>query len=151
MRLANGEAEPDDEGKERDDRLKRECSEKATSTARARALRLDQDLSKEAFDEKLLDFDGKILENDILCVLTALTNFFFCFRLHFDIIEFVTYDEEVYNFVKDGETTKNRYNRLRKNGEPCCLARIGVILLTVNWKKMIETRKQEGSRFLNIP
>ena len=102
IRLANGEAEPDDDGKEREERLQRESSERATMAARARALGLDrQDLSNEAFAEKLLELD----------------EFY-----NFDIIEFVSYDEEVYNFVKDGETTKTKFNRKRKAGDAPCKA-----------------------------
>jgi hypothetical protein len=34
-----------------------------------------------------------------------------------DIIEFIRYDEEIYNYVKEGETTtKNYLNKSRKKG-----------------------------------
>jgi len=37
-------------------------------------------------------------------------------------IVFKHYDNTVYDFVKDGKTTKNKYNKRRKVGEPCAKA-----------------------------
>ena len=38
------------------------------------------------------------------------------------LIEFVGYNEEIYNYVKDGETTKNAKNKTRESCEPCAKA-----------------------------
>jgi len=37
-------------------------------------------------------------------------------------IKFVRYDEDMYNFCKEGETTKNKSNRKRHPEEPCAKA-----------------------------
>lgn len=104
IRLRNGWPEPDDEGEEREERLDRESREKATDAAKARALGLDrsrEDLSDADFAKWLVHYD----------------DFYRSFA-----IKFVRYDEAMYDFVKDGMTTKNKDNKRREENEPCAKA-----------------------------
>ncbi|KAL7543751.1 hypothetical protein ACHAXR_013443 [Thalassiosira sp. AJA248-18] len=102
IRLVNNEPEPNYEGKECDDRLDRESREKASSAAKARALRLD---------------DGDLSNIDFAKRLTHYDDFYASYA-----IKFVSYDESMYNFVKDGMTTKNKRNKRREENEPCAKA-----------------------------
>ena len=102
LRLINNLPEPNDEGKVREARLKREKREKATNAAKARALGLDDEsLSAMEFARRLIRYD----------------EFYGSYA-----IKFVRYDEEMYEFVKEGMTTKNRHNKKRGLGEPCAMA-----------------------------
>jgi hypothetical protein len=38
------------------------------------------------------------------------------------IVQFVSYDENMYDFVKEGETTHNKHGKKMKSGEPCAKA-----------------------------
>ncbi len=99
-----GDIEPDprDTGKERQDREDKEVKEKASSAAKARALGLDDaDLSVDSIAKRLVYFD----------------DFYESYS-----IKFVRYDEDMYNFCKEGATTKNKSNRKRKPEEPCAKA-----------------------------
>ena len=58
-------------------------------------------LSQVQFAEKLVDWDDFYRSNQIV---------------------FKHYDETIYDFVKDGETTKNKNNKKREAGEPCAKA-----------------------------
>ena len=102
IRYINEEPEPNDEGKERDERREKESKEKATSAAKARACGLDNvDISDIEFAKRLVHYD----------------DFYGSYA-----IKFVSYDESMYSFVKEGETTKNKYNKTRAPGEPCAKA-----------------------------
>ena len=104
IRLANGEPEPNDSGKAREERLDRESSEKATDAAKARALGLDNlNLSEVEFCERLIHYD------DLYGSYA---------------IQFRHYDEKMYDFVKAGMTTKNKDNKTRNidEDEPCAKA-----------------------------
>jgi len=102
IRLARDEPEPNDTGQEREDRIEKESKEKASSAAKARALGLNNtNLSDNEFAERLVHFD----------------DFYSSYT-----IKFVCYDESVYNFVKRGETTKDKNNNSRKGGKPCAKA-----------------------------
>ena len=58
IRFIRGQAEPNDEGKEREDQRERESRERATSAAKARALGLDRpDLSDMDFAKRLIHYD----------------------------------------------------------------------------------------------
>ena len=87
IRFINEEPEPEDEGKERENRLDRESREKSMNAAKARALGLDdEDLTDIDFAKRLIHYD----------------DFYGSYAIKFD-----RYDEEVYHFVKNGMTTKN--------------------------------------------
>lgn len=118
IRYVKNEPEPDDEGSEREERLERESREKASRAAKARALELDkEELPDNTFVERLVEWDP-FYENKA--------------------IEFVRYDEEMYNFVKEGETTKNKLNKKRNRGEPCALAS--------DWYNIHDQRLSENDR-----
>jgi len=72
-----------------------EAREKASSAARARALGFSVDMSQEQLAKLLVAFDPFYESSSI---------------------EFVYYDEEIYNYVKAGKTTKNYLNKSRKKG-----------------------------------
>mmetsp|Transcript_47128 Transcript_47128/g.98811 ORF Transcript_47128/g.98811 Transcript_47128/m.98811 type:complete len:655 (+) Transcript_47128:94-2058(+) len=96
------EPEPEDEGKEREERLERESREKATDAAKARALGLNKkNLSHIEFARRIIHYD----------------DFYGSYS-----IKFVKYDEEMYDFVKNGMTTKNKRNKKRAENEPCAKA-----------------------------
>lgn len=38
------------------------------------------------------------------------------------VINFVEYDETLYEYVKEGETTRNKHGKKRQPGEPCAKA-----------------------------
>mmetsp|Transcript_4873 Transcript_4873/g.12229 ORF Transcript_4873/g.12229 Transcript_4873/m.12229 type:complete len:212 (+) Transcript_4873:1210-1845(+) len=118
IRLANKEPEPDDGGREREERLDRESREKATSAAKARALGLDDEgLSHTEFARRLMDYD----------------DFFGSYA-----IKFVRYDESMYDFVKDGMTTKNMRNKRRAEDEPCAKAS--------DWYNIMDQQLEENDR-----
>ena len=118
IRLANNEPEPDDEGKEREERLDRESREKASDAAKARALGLDnKDLSEMEFAKRLVHYD----------------DFYGSYS-----IKFVNYDEEMYDFVKEGMTTKNKYNKKRAEDEPCANAS--------DWYNIMDQQLEENDR-----
>mmetsp|Transcript_20299 Transcript_20299/g.40774 ORF Transcript_20299/g.40774 Transcript_20299/m.40774 type:complete len:174 (-) Transcript_20299:1113-1634(-) len=99
---SNIDPDPMDTGKERQDREEKEIREKASSAAKARALGLDdEELSNICIAKRLVYFD----------------DFYESYS-----IKFVRYDEDMYNFCKEGETTKNKSNRKRHPEEPCAKA-----------------------------
>ena len=75
-------------------------NDRATLCAKGLGLH-DSGLSRSDFAEKLVEWD----------------DFY-----HSHQIVFKHYDDAVYDYVKDGKTTKNRYNKKRKAGEPCAKA-----------------------------
>lgn len=118
IRFINNEPEPKDEGKERDDRLDRESRERATSAAKARALGLDNiNLSGMDYARRLVHWD----------------DFYESYA-----IKFVRYDEDIYNFVKYGMTTKNRDNKKRVEDEPCAKAS--------DWYNIMDQQLEENGR-----
>jgi len=118
IRFAGKEPEPDDEGKEREDRIDRESHERASDAAKARALGLDnEDLSHIEFAELLVHYD------DFYGSLA---------------IQFVSYDEEMYKYVKEGRTTKNKHNKKRAEGEPCAKAS--------DWYNIMDQKLDENHR-----
>jgi len=118
IRLINDELEPNDEGRKREERLDRESHEKATSAAKARALGLDDEsLSDMEFARRLMDYD----------------DFFGSYA-----IKFVRYDESMYDFVKDGMTTKNMRNKRRAEDEPCAKAS--------DWYNIMDQQLEENDR-----
>jgi HRD ubiquitin ligase complex, ER membrane component len=72
-----------------------ETKEKASNAARARALGFCENITLAQLAKLLVEYDP-FYESDI--------------------IEFIRYDEEIYNYVKAGETTKNYLNKSRKKG-----------------------------------
>jgi len=59
IRFINKELEPNNEGKEQEDKLDRESRERATDAAKARALGLDnEDLSDIDFENQLIHYDA---------------------------------------------------------------------------------------------
>ena len=102
IRFINNDPEPDDEGEERKERIEKEDKERATNAAKARALGLDnENLSAIEFAKRLVHYD----------------DFYGSYA-----IQFVRYDDDMYDFVKDGMTTKNKHNKKRAANEPCAKA-----------------------------
>lgn len=125
MRAVNEEPEPDDSGDEREERLERERREKATDAAKARALGLDK-LSKQIHDATLaLESSATTVNKEkLLGAEMAFAEKLICYDDFYGTvaIKFHSYDEEVYNYVKAGETTKNKHNKKRAKGEECAKA-----------------------------
>jgi len=86
--------------------------------------RIERRRSKIVEDEELLEeavalgFQPDIPAKDLAKILVNLDWFY-----EFRVIEFVEYDEAIYNYVKEGMTTKDKNNKARKvSGLPCAKA-----------------------------
>ena len=116
----NPNPDPNDKGKERQDREDREKREKSNLAAKARALGLDNEQLSE------IEFTKRLVYLDEYYELSS--------------IKFVEYDEEMYEFVKDGETTKNCHNKPRKSGEECAKA--------LDWYKIYDQTLNENDKLI---
>lgn len=64
------------------------------------------------------DFDKRLVqEKEFARRLVHYDDFYGSYAITFD-----HYDEEMYDFVKDGPTTRNRHSKRREEGEPCAMA-----------------------------
>lgn len=78
-----------------------ENSPNSGDAEKLRSLGFDEHLTNDEFVDRLVNWEGFYGS---------------------EILQFVFYDEEMYNFVKVGETTRNKRGVMKKEGEPCALA-----------------------------